>query len=166
MLNSHPARSHQVIYVVDDQKMIARTVCLILQHNGYQARWFSEARDLLDASAICPPALVVSDVMMPGMNGIELADAFRLARPACKILFFSGQANTGSEEFSTATGRVLEMLVKPIRPDVLLGRVAHLLSAHIAHPEPPYLAVGGRRHSDTSNRRSLITTGTSSKRTK
>ena len=142
-----PDSPKELIYVVDDQKMIAWTLCSILQHNGYQARWFTEARLLLNASVDCPPSLVVSDVMMPEMTGFELARALRLAQPACKILLFSGQANT-PEEHSADAALAFEVLAKPVRPDVLLGRVANLLNSLSAYPESPYSPPKGRRHSD------------------
>ena len=149
MTNSLPTRSGKPIYVVDDQKMIARTLSLILEHNGYQARWFSEAYVLLDASVECPPALVVSDVMMPGMTGIELASELRLLQPECKILLFSGQANT--EELSTEACHEYEVLAKPVSPDILLGRVAQLMSSQGTRADVPSLPIGGRRHSDTED---------------
>ncbi len=151
MTKSLPVCSTNVIYVVDDQKMIASTLSRILQLNGYNTRWFSEPQLLLDACVETAPALVVSDVMMPGMNGVELAEALRLSQPGCRILLFSGQANAIEEDFPSAAVHTYEVLAKPVRPDVLLGRIAQLLSSNASRRDPACLRKDGRRHSDISN---------------
>jgi len=73
------------------------------------------------------PELVISDVMMPGMNGVEMAVLIRDRHPACKILLFSGQAATPELlEGVRRRGYDFELLAKPVHPKELLARAANV----------------------------------------
>ena len=68
------------------------------------------------------PALLISDVMMPGMTGVELAIHFRKAQPECNILLFSGQAVTADLlDKARAEGYDFDLLSKPVHPADLLA---------------------------------------------
>jgi CheY-like chemotaxis protein len=62
-----------LIFVVDDEKLIASTLSLILAGSGFYARPFLDPLDALRAAQSTAPDLLLSDVVMPNMNGIELA---------------------------------------------------------------------------------------------
>jgi CheY-like chemotaxis protein len=63
------------------------------------------------------PDLLISDVMMPGMTGVELAIHFRKAQPGCKVLLFSGQAATADLlEKAGGQGYEFDLLSKPVHP--------------------------------------------------
>lgn len=62
-----------IIFVVDDEKLIASTLSLILTGRGFYARSFLDPFDALRAAQSTVPDLLLSDVVMPNMNGIELA---------------------------------------------------------------------------------------------
>jgi len=116
------------IVVVDDEKRIADTLALILNSKGYVAE---AAHDGTSALAICrerAPDLLLSDVVMPGMNGIELAIAIRQQFPHCHILLFSGQAET-MEILGDAKrrGYDFELLAKPLHPEDLLRKIKQLI---------------------------------------
>jgi CheY-like chemotaxis protein len=116
------------IVVVDDERRIADTLVLILNYKGYSAE---AAEDGASALAICRrkvPDLVLSDVVMPGMNGIELAIAIRQQFPGCRILLFSGQAETTEIlEDAKRRGYEFELLAKPVHPEELLTRIKELI---------------------------------------
>ena len=118
------------IVVADDERRIADTLVLILKSKGYAAQ---AAHDGASALAICRqkvPDLVVSDVVMPGMNGIELAIAIRRQFPGCHILLFSGQAETMEIlEDAKQRGYDFELLAKPLHPDELLTRIEKLIGS-------------------------------------
>ena len=118
------------IVVADDETRIADTLVLILKSKGYAAQ---AAHDGASALAICRqkvPDLVVSDVVMPGMNGIELAIAIRRQFPGCHILLFSGQAETMEIlEDARRRGYDFELLAKPLHPDELLTRIEKLIGS-------------------------------------
>jgi CheY-like chemotaxis protein len=111
--------------VVDDERCIADTLSLIFRKAGYVAE---AAYDSLSALSQCEsfnPDLVVSDVLMPGMNGIEMAIEISERYPACRILPFSGQAGTADLlEIARHSGHDFELLSKPIHPADLLAKLA------------------------------------------
>lgn len=112
------------IFVVDDEELIADTTVVILQRSGYEAQAFYNAQSALAQFASCPPDLMISDVMMPGMNGTELAVLVREHYPECKILLFSGNAATSVIlETAQAQGHNFECLAKPVSISVLLARI-------------------------------------------
>src|SRR5262245_62631411 len=70
------------------------------------------------------PDAVVTDVLMPGLNGIETAKEIMKLLPNCRIILFSGQAaSTDLLAKARAEGYAFEILAKPINPDVLLERL-------------------------------------------
>ena len=71
-----------------------------------------------------PPELMVSDVAMPGLSGIDLAIKFKDVCPDCVVILFSGQARTQQMlEVARAGGYEFEVLAKPVHPRELLGRI-------------------------------------------
>jgi CheY-like chemotaxis protein len=121
------------ILVVDDERRIAETLVLILNIKGYAAE---AAHDGASALEICRqrlPDLVVTDVVMPGMNGIELAIAIRRQFPGGRILLFSGQAETLEIlEDAKRRGYDFDLLAKPVPPEELLKKVEELIGPHEA----------------------------------
>src|ERR1700692_899224 len=113
------------IFVVDDEKCIADTLAAILRQSGYEASAFYNAQSaLVQIDSFCPD-LVITDVMMPGMNGADMAVLIRERHPACKVLLFSGQASTVNIlEMAGKRGYDFELLAKPIHPTDLLAKVA------------------------------------------
>jgi DNA-binding NtrC family response regulator len=115
------------IFVVDDEKTIADTLAVILRRSGYEASAFYNAQSVLEQIESCCPELVISDVVMPGMNGVDMAVLIRERHPACKVLLFSGQAATGNIlELVGRRGYDFELLAKPVHPTDLLAKVANV----------------------------------------
>jgi CheY-like chemotaxis protein len=118
------------ILVVDDEKRIADTLALILESKGYVSEAAYDAVTALEVCRARIPNLLISDVVMPGMNGIELGIAIRRDFPSCKVLLFSGQAATAEMlEDASADGHHFELLAKPVHPVDLLEKVEQLLGA-------------------------------------
>ncbi|MGA9981818.1 MAG: response regulator [Acidobacteriaceae bacterium] len=118
------------VFVVDDERTIADTLAAILSHHGYQTRAFYDAASALAACAVEHPDLVISDVVMPQCNGIDLAIQIKERYPACKILLFSGHA--GTVDFlhqARQLGHNFEVLSKPIHPKDLLARLEMEMTA-------------------------------------
>lgn len=80
------------VIVVDDEPIVADTLVDILKGEGYEAIATSNGKSAIEWVARFVPDLVVSDLMMPGLNGIETARAILKQLPACRIILFSGQA--------------------------------------------------------------------------
>ena len=109
------------IYVVDDEKMIAETLAVILRKSGYSARFFVNPLEALQVSLSEAPDLLISDVEMPQLSGVDLAIRMREQCPTCKILLFSGQTRTADWlEVARKRGHDFYLLSKPIHPIVLL----------------------------------------------
>ena len=112
------------IYVVDDERTIADTLVAILNRNGYQSTGFYSAEDALIACSDAAPDALITDVMMPGMGGVELAMRMRRTYPNCRILMFSGNASTFDIlENVRKEGQDFELLLKPVHPRELLERL-------------------------------------------
>jgi len=113
-----------VVLVVDDESAIADTLTEILCRSGYAAMAAYDGTDALETALLTPPELLITDVVLPGMSGIELAITIKRIFPDCKILLFSGQAAT-SDLLTNAknAGHHFILLNKPIHPRELLSRV-------------------------------------------
>jgi CheY-like chemotaxis protein len=112
------------IVVVDDEPTIALTLAVILQRNGFDAAAFTHPFEALAEVRQRPPDLLITDVMMPGISGIDLAITLKKEHPECKILLFSGQAATaGLLKAAAAAGYDFELVSKPIHPADLLKKI-------------------------------------------
>src|ERR1700692_3708936 len=80
-----------VVLVVDDETLIADSLAAILRQHGFAAIVAYNGRSALETARVDPPDLLLSDVAMPGMSGIDLAIAISQATPGCKVILFSGQ---------------------------------------------------------------------------
>jgi CheY-like chemotaxis protein len=124
--SSDSQRSGPKVLVVDDHKLIADTLCEILRGAGFRVMAAYDGWDAMSAAAGYMPEYLLSDVLMPRMNGVDLAIAIRKMYPATKILLFSGQA--GISEIlleGQKQGYEFEIISKPIHP---LKLIEHLKS--------------------------------------
>ena len=119
----------QIVYVVDDEEIIAKSLAMILNREGFFASPFFDPREALASAANnVPPDLLISDIKMPGMNGVELGVQFRRLYPDCKVLLFSGTANTPELlHNSRRDGFEFECLTKPVHPADLLAKIREAL---------------------------------------
>ena len=113
------------VLIADDEIMIANTLGLILRQGGYDCQVAYSGRAALEQSATFQPGLLISDVIMPDMNGVEVAIRVREQLPACQVLLLTGQA-AAVELMQRArdAGHDFDILNKPIHPDELLRWVA------------------------------------------
>jgi DNA-binding NtrC family response regulator len=119
--------SRSCIFVVDDEPVIASSLAAILQMNGFYARFFTSPLEALAAARSDSPDVVISDVAMPGLSGIDLAIQIRAQHPNCKILLFSGQAATlDLLEGARTQGYDFRLLQKPVIPSEFLSEIERL----------------------------------------
>ena len=110
--------------MVDDERVIADTLAIILNQNGFDAAAVYTGTAAVERAKTTKPELIISDVIMPDMNGIEAAIQIRKFLPACKILLFSGQAATADLlESARQQGHEFEILAKPVHPADLLAKL-------------------------------------------
>lgn len=113
------------VLVVDDEQCIADTLTAILSMSGFDAKACYDAKSALQECDLFTPDLVISDVVMPGMSGIEMAILIKRQHPPCKILLFSGVAATSDLlEEARQQGYDFELLRKPVHPAELLSKIA------------------------------------------
>jgi CheY-like chemotaxis protein len=115
------------ILVVDDERVIADTMAEILEGAGFQAATAYDGWNALQLAGSLQPDYLLADVLMPRMNGVDLAMAIRKMYPAARILLFSGQA--GITEILRAAhdqGLQFDLIPKPIHPLSLIARLKEL----------------------------------------
>jgi DNA-binding NtrC family response regulator len=106
--------------VVDDERLLADTTAAILGRAGFIAKTAYDGFDALEMMASFHPEYLLTDVMMPAMNGAELAIATTKMYPTTKIMLFSGQAGISEIlEKSKMEGFEFQLLAKPVHPSKL-----------------------------------------------
>lgn len=120
----------ETVLLIEDDVAVRELVHRMLQLNGYTVLAASDAKQAL---AICqeypgPIALMLTDVVMPQINGPELAQQVRLVRPAIKILYMSGYGDGRLAPTLGPDGRA-PLVEKPFTPDVLMRRLRELLDS-------------------------------------
>lgn len=120
------------VFVVDDEPVIASTLAAILQLHGYTAHAFASPVEALAAARVKSPDLLISDVEMPGLSGIDLAIQMKTQYPACKILLFTGKPSTRdlvNEERDR--GHNFHLLLKPVPPREFLFEIGKALNGSV-----------------------------------
>ncbi len=119
----------QHVLVVDDEHLIADSLAQILQDAGFNAIAVYSAKSAIEAANKNCPDAIISDVVMPRVNGIELAKSVAKNCPSTKILLISGQAQTpGMVEKARDQGYQFELIPKPIRPQELIEKLRGTLA--------------------------------------
>lgn len=114
------------ILVVEDDKELNKTVCSFLNHSGYETTGCLNANEAYDALYDSVYDLIVSDIMMPGVNGFEFAEDVREMNKEIPILFMTTRDDIASKQRGFRIG-VDDYMVKPIDLDELFLRIGALL---------------------------------------
>ena len=124
------------ILIVDDEVAIADTLALIFRTQHYEVRVAYSAERAIETIAEWRPDLAILDVILPQMNGIDLAIVIKANYSGCHVLLFSGHANTAMLlEEAGKKGHQFEVLAKPVHPNIMLERASALLAGR---DEPAY----------------------------
>jgi CheY-like chemotaxis protein len=112
------------VLVADDEQVIADTLVMILNQSGFDARAVYSGEKAVELAAVFTPQMIICDVIMADLNGIDAAIRIRALLPQSKILLFSGQAATADLlEKARAKGYEFEILAKPVHPQDLLAKL-------------------------------------------
>ncbi|MBQ3227647.1 MAG: response regulator transcription factor [Clostridia bacterium] len=114
------------ILVLEDDRELNRTVCAFLNNSGYQAVGCLDANEAYDALYENSVDLIVSDIMMPGVDGFEFARNVRDVNSEIPILFMTARDDMASKQRGFRIG-VDDYMVKPIDLDELFLRIGALL---------------------------------------
>ena len=123
----------KLILVVDDEPAILMTAAAILDMQGYKTATARDGAAALERALELKPDLVLSDVVMPRMNGVQLAIELKDKLPSAAILLFSGNAETADIlEEARSHGHEFKILAKPVPMDELLSEVKNSLRSKAA----------------------------------
>jgi len=114
-----------IIAVVDDDVALRQLMVHLLRRYGYEVREYGNPLDVAADPTIGEISLLVSDVMMPELTGVELARSVRHQYPDVAILLVSG---TAEREVLEGLGSMVELLAKPFRPSALVDAVHRVLA--------------------------------------
>jgi CheY-like chemotaxis protein len=116
--------TRQKILIADDEHVIADTLAVILRRNGFDTVAVYDGAAAVETAETWKPDLLLSDVMMPPMNGIEAAIEICKLLPECRVFLFSGYAAAAALLLDARVkGHKFEILEKPLHPAEL---IAHL----------------------------------------
>ena len=105
------------VLLVDDEPLIVDTLTEVLEDAGFLVLPAYDGRTALERVAHCRPDYLLSDVLMPKMNGVELAITIQKMYPSTKITLFSGQAGISDILLDgQRQGFEFELLAKPVHP--------------------------------------------------
>lgn len=117
------------VLVADDEIVIADTLAMILNQSGFEARAVYTCEGALELAPSFRPDVLISDVLMADLNGVDAAIQMRAILPDIRVFLLSGQTAT-AEMVSKSKARDLgfEILVKPVHPMDLLNRLRSAVS--------------------------------------
>jgi FixJ family two-component response regulator len=119
------------IALIDDDSSVRRSLLRLIRTSGHDMRVFASAHDFLENGNCHEVACVVSDLRMPGMNGLELQEALHARVPDVSIVFITGHGHVPDSVTAMKAGAV-DFLEKPVEPDSLLEAVARAIDRTLA----------------------------------
>lgn len=112
------------VLVADDERVIADTLVMILNQSGFDARAAYSGENALELASTFQPEMLIFDVIMDDLNGIDAAICIREILPSARVLLFSGQAATADLlDKARLRGYEFDILTKPVHPQDLLSRM-------------------------------------------
>jgi CheY-like chemotaxis protein len=123
-LTGEEAHTMGTVLVVDDERLIADTISAILTEHGFVAFKAYSGEEAIRLAEEVEPDIVLSDVLMPIMSGIQMAILIKESLPATRIVLLSGQAATAElMRQAAAAGYDFDLLAKPIHPEDLVKKL-------------------------------------------
>ena len=118
------------VLIADDERVIADTLAAILNQGGFEARAVYSCIKALEIAPEFKPDLLLADVIMSDLNGIEAAIRMKALLPNIRVFLLSGQTATPELlERANATGYGFEILTKPLHPKELISRLQECMAA-------------------------------------
>jgi CheY-like chemotaxis protein len=112
------------VLIADDEKVIADTLAMILNLGGFEARAVYSCQTAVEMAPAFRPDMLISDVIMAELNGVEAAIQIRAMLPNIRVFLLSGQTATAEMlEKSQAKDYGFEVLIKPLQPRDLLDKL-------------------------------------------
>jgi CheY-like chemotaxis protein len=119
------------VLVIDDEQLVADSLLEILKVFGFNATSGYSGSQAIEQAAAAPFDVLVSDVVMDGMTGIDAAVEIRKVLPNCKVLLVSGNTRTTDIlKDAHERGYDFDILAKPVHPTVIIDRLKALSVLH------------------------------------
>jgi FixJ family two-component response regulator len=120
-----------IVFVVDDDASVRRSLELLIESAGWQAKTFASAQQFLARPRPLAPSCLVLDVSLPDLNGLELQNQVAAERVDMPIIFITGYGDVQMTVQAMKAGAA-EFLTKPVRNDVLLSAIRDALERSLA----------------------------------
>ena len=139
------------VSVIDDEHIIADTLAEILKLHGYEAKAYYDGESALaDAQDFCPQ-VVLSDIRMQKIDGIETALRFREFHPPCRVILFTATPMSG-ELYERISGLGFEFLQRPLHPQEVVALLREDTSVYRAPATGELLRIETECHADHHQR--------------
>ncbi|MGF6505778.1 response regulator transcription factor [Paraburkholderia sp. 32] len=122
VLSSRPQTPPPTVYVVDDDIAIRESIESLLNDDGFTVKSFVSASAFLEHPYVFGPGCLLLDIVLPGLNGLELQKSLAMERPEMPIIFITGLGDAPTVVKAMKAGAV-EFLTKPFDDVTLLGAI-------------------------------------------
>jgi FixJ family two-component response regulator len=122
-----PSATRHIVVGVDDDYRVRESIESLVESAGYTAFVFSSAEQFLQSGTLAGAVCLVTDVRMPGIDGLELQRRVRLERPELPVIFISAHYDDETRQ-RALDGGAIKFLYKPFDAAELLGTVQTVLS--------------------------------------
>lgn len=116
------AKHMVVVVAVDDDFRVRESIQSLVESAGYASQLFPCAEEFLESGKLAIAACVITDLRMPGMDGMELQRRIRLERPTLPVIFISAHSTPESRQMALKGGAI-DFLYKPFDAAALLDRI-------------------------------------------
>jgi FixJ family two-component response regulator len=131
--NSQPVQNHSKhIFLIDDDESMRTVLKGMLEFLGFQVHVYASAIEFLKVSMQAAPAVIITDMQMPDMSGVELQAELLKRGRQIPIIFISGES-TLPQTISAMKQGAIEFLLKPFERDQLLSAVVRGLEQDVAY---------------------------------
>lgn len=127
-------KTQGLVYLVDDDEALRVQLATVLMENGLKLKQFSSAEAFLSGMSDHCPAVIVSDMALPGLSGLDLLKTVREAGYQTPLIFISGYSQPDQIINGMKLGAV-DFLWKPFKPDVLVSTVFAALNEDLQRAE-------------------------------
>jgi two-component system, LuxR family, response regulator FixJ len=121
------ANQKQVVHVIDDDAAVLGSVRFLLTIEGFEAKTYSSAEDFLEAVEPDERGLVVTDVRLPGLNGVELIEGMKKRGLNLPVIVITAYADVSLAVSAMKQGAV-DLLEKPFEPSALINRIQQAIA--------------------------------------
>lgn len=129
----------QLVYIVDDDEAVRDSLSLLLEASGFTARSFASARELLAAASSLRPGVVISDIQMPEMDGLQLQQRLNELRCSFPLIVMTGHGDVPLAVQALKAG-ALDFIEKPFAADAILNVAVAALDRLAAQADEEPLA--------------------------